>query len=73
MLDVGVAPSDPLVMLLVHLILLVRIDHRVLRVLRELLLRIRVAYRMVMRRRLVDLLDLPSIILDVLQHLVRIL
>lgn len=73
MLDVGDAPSDPLVMLLVHLILLVRIDHRVLRVLRELLLRIRVAYRMVMRRRLVDLLDLPSIILDVLQHLVRIL
>ena len=73
MLDVGDAPSDPLVMLLVHLILLVRIDHRVLRVLRELLLRIRVAYRMVMRRRLVDLLDLPSIILDVLEHLVRIL
>ena len=73
MLDVGDASSDPLVMLLVHLILLVRIDHRVLRVLRELLLRIRVAYRMVMRRRLVDLLDLPSIILDVLQHLVRIL
>lgn len=73
MLDVGDAPSYPLVMLLVHLILLVRIDHRVLRVLRELLLRIRVAYRMVMRRRLVDLLDLPSIILDVLEHLVRIL
>ena len=73
MLDVGDAPSYPLVMLLVHLILLVRIDHRVLRVLRELLLRIRVAYRMVMRRWLVDLLDLPSIILDVLQHLVRIL
>lgn len=72
MLDVGDAPH-PLVMLMMNLILLVRIDHRVLRVLRELLLRIRVANRMVMRRRLVDLFDLASIILDVLQHLVRIL
>lgn len=41
--------------------------------LRELFLGIRVADGVVVRSRLVDLLNLPRVVLNVLEHLIRIL
>ena len=57
------------------MVLLLRclVDHGVLRVLGQLFLRVRVADRVVVSCRLVDLLDLPCIVFNVLENLVRIL
>ena len=57
------------------MVLLLRclVDHGVLRVLGQLLLRVRVADRVVVGRWLVDFLDLPCVVFDVLENLVRIL
>ena len=58
---------------LAALLLWLLVDNRVLRVLGQLFLRVRIADGVVVSRWLVDLLDLPCIIFDVLENLVRIL
>ena len=69
LLDVVRDVSDHLAVVMI----LCCVYHRVLRVLTQLLLSVRRAYRLVMSRGLVNLLDLARVVFYVFKHLVRIL